>query len=167
MATLDNIDQVAEPSKPVPPVVMSQERGQTKHLYICNEFPSCIFIFPNGKPAPFVNHRFMTDVLSEIEFLDAEVARPGSSLSVDPVNRTVEVFADPIAALRAKMFEEFKAEQARVAAGDAQLGTYTPDPKLGMATSATVKDLAAGSSSGATLAPVPGAHHITPNIRVK
>lgn len=166
MAT-DSIDQVAEPLKPVPPVVMSQERGKVKHLFICNEYPSCIFIFPNGKPAPFVNHQFMTDVLSEIEFLTEETKRPGSSISIDASRPTVEVFEDPIAALRAKMFEEFKTEQAKVAAGTTNLGKYEGDKNLNMANSSTIREMAAGSSGGATLTPVPAAHHIVPNIKVK
>lgn len=138
------------PTKPIEPVVMSQEKSTISKIYR-SAFPACMLVFPNGKPAHFLNHRFVTDVASEIEFLDAEIARGNQGLYVDPTDAIIEAPQDLLAGLKAKWEAEFLAKQAAAVAGDFDAGTSKPDANLGMGNSSGISKLAAGSASGASL----------------
>lgn len=157
MSTVD--DAIPLPTEPIKPIVMSQEKADVSKVYK-SPFNSCLLIFPNGKPASFYNHRFVTNVASEIEFLDAEIVRGNQGLYIDPDDYVVASQVDLLAGLKAQWEKEFRENLAKATSGEKQLGESKPDANLGMANSNTLGALAAGSASGmqspAPVAPVLG-----------
>jgi hypothetical protein len=149
----------AMPSTPIPVVVMSQAKAKQKALFK-SAIRYCLYLFPNGKPAHFIDHRFATDVVSEIEHLENEIAGGHTMLSVDLNERVVESYEDPIAGLRAKILAEVKAEMAAATNPENQMGNSQQGP-LNMATSASIVDMASGSAGKAS-----GVSTV-PTIRVK
>jgi len=108
---------------------------------------SVSYTFKNGKRANFVGGRYVTDIAHEIAELDAEIELHHPTFSSKP-EETVEV-TEPLAALRERFFEEFKAQEAALAARDKNTGASTVG-SLNVLNSTHVADAMAGSNSGAT-----------------
>ena len=121
--------------------------------------PFCKYIFKNGKEAPFIAGRYLTDVKSEIEELDAEVESKHPSIYIDAAEKEVNTAKlDPIEEIKRKAIAEFVASQLAANSKTNDRGSYEPG-KLNVTTSATVAEAAAGSDSGtaATASDTPGA----------
>jgi hypothetical protein len=147
------------PATPIQPVVMSTAKTKTKALFFCS-IPYSNYVFPNGKYAYFIDGKFVTDIVSEIEHLENEIANGHPCIFVKEAERTVEVFADPIVALRAKIEKEIRAEMAAATNPENDMGKSVQGP-LTMANSSTVGELTAGGNSGAAKTFSPG------NIKIK
>ena len=139
------------PTTPIPLVVMATAKAAKKALFKCLAYPSSVYIFPNGKPAHFVNGRFTTDIQSEIDHFENEIRNGHPTITVDENERIVEVFDDPISALRAKIEKEIRDKMAAATNPENDMGK-SESGKLAMATSTTIKDMAQGSTSGVALA---------------
>ena len=156
MAETSTMMTMGPPATPIPMVVMGTAKTKTKALFKCS-IPYSNYVFPNGKYAHFIGGRFATDIVSEIEHLENEVQNGHPTISIDENERIVEVFADPISALRSQIEAQIRAEMAAATDKGNDLGT-SESGKMTMANSSTVGELAAGV--GATVATkifVPGA----------
>lgn len=110
--------------------------------------PSMSVILANGKPCIFVNGYYRTDNPMEIGTLDSEVKAGHPHIFIDPNEVEVDsTLVDPMAALRHKIIEEYKASQ-EAAAGDPNrdMGTSDQTQKLNVSTSADIAQAAAGGS---------------------
>lgn len=110
--------------------------------------PSMSVILANGKPCIFVNGYYRTDNPMEIGTLDSEVKAGHPHIFIDPNEVEVDsTLVDPMAALRHKIIEEYKASQ-EVAAGDPNrdMGTSDQTTRLNVSTSKDIADAAAGGS---------------------
>lgn len=108
--------------------------------------PSVNYIFKNGKPAIFVQGVYTTDVVSEIEELDAEIAARHPHIFIDAAMREIDSSAvDPIAALREKIIAEYKATMASATSLDNDMGKSNQGP-LKPASSVDVAAATAGGS---------------------
>jgi hypothetical protein len=71
-------------------------------------------MFKNGKAAPFVDGKYATDIESEIEELDEEVAAGHPTFYIDDKEKELDTnVSDPMEAIRAKVIAEYLANQAR------------------------------------------------------
>jgi len=126
-----------------------------KNLYKSRLY-SCKYAFRAGSCANFVNFEYMTDIKSEIEELDNEIALGHPTLYTDPARKTVDTSKlDPLADIRAKAVADYIAGQKNATDPTNDMGTSAPG-KLNVATSANVAGAAAGSTSGQA-APAPTA----------
>ena len=125
-------------------VVETNQVNKGKKLYWAT-MPFMNFVFPNGKVAVFRHHRFATEVPSEIEVLDREVAgnHPYIYVKQDALYLTEEM-EDPMKALRAKFFAEFQAQQAAFVDPNNDMGTSTQENLRPQSTS----DIAAVAAGG-------------------
>lgn len=83
----------------------------TVHLFH-STMKSCRYIFKDGTAANFVNGKFVTTMDSQIAELQDAIAKRHPHIFVKTGEETVDYdIADPIAALRKKLFAEFMAEQ--------------------------------------------------------
>ena len=83
-----------------------------KQVFYC-AMPSCNYLFKNGKPAIFINHEYLTDIKSEIEELDAEIAIGHPHIKRDELKKEVDdTKLDPLAAVKAQAIREYLAAQA-------------------------------------------------------
>lgn len=116
-----------------------------------SRIPSCKFLFKNGKEANFIGGRFMTDVQSEIDELQAEVTLNHPHIYVDSAEAKVDSEKlDPLEEIRKKAVADYLAKQAAAVATSNDRGSTAQGGKLeGIANSATIASGAAGSSSGA------------------
>jgi len=108
-------------------------------------------ITDKGRLIVISNFKFITNNADEIAYLDAQI-EAGFNLLAKGVTITAED-ADPMSALRKKIIEEHEAKKAALADEVRDLG-QTSDKgvgalKLGASTTATIKSMAAGSSSSA------------------
>lgn len=97
---------------------------------------SCKYIFKDGTVANFVNGKFPTTLPQQIEELDKVVAAGHPHIHVRKGEEVVDYdTTDPLAELRKKFFNEFKAEQAQAAANPTtDFGTSTQGPLKGTST---------------------------------
>lgn len=105
-------------------------------------------VLPSGKFCVFVNGVYRTKDEGEITFFEREVVTGHPHLYIDPNESEVdETLVDPMAMLRHKIIEEYKASMA-AAAGDQNrdMGTSDQTQKLNVANSQNVQEAAAGGS---------------------
>lgn len=119
-----------------------------KNLYKSRIY-SCKYGFKNGKEANFVDFKYLTDIPSEIEELDAEIALKHPTIYVDQEKKTVDTSKlDPLEDIRAKAVADYIAQQKNAVKDGNDMGLSSPG-KLNVATSANIAAAAAGSASGA------------------
>lgn len=100
---------------------------------------SCRYVFKNGTVACFISGRYATDVKTEIEELDAEVALKHPTIYVDAKEKEVEQKAvDPIANLRKQIINDYLRDMGE---------SPKADPRVGLVNSKTVADTSAASVS--------------------
>lgn len=90
---------------------MSETEAKSKVIEFRNLLPSCKYAFKDGTTAVFINHIYHTSDEQEI----AELMKEVRSLANQYITGGTEVdqsVLDPLAGLKAKFFEEFKAAQA-------------------------------------------------------
>ena len=113
-----------------------------------SNIPSCRYVFKNGKVAPFIGGKYITNIKHEIDELDTEIEmkHPYISANKEEAVNTIE----PLEALKVRFFAEFQAAQAANLLKSNDAGT-SEQGKLNIANSSTVSAGMAGSSSaGAT-----------------
>lgn len=120
--------------------------GKMLRVYKCS-FMSTSFLMPNGKPCIFVNGVYRTDSPAEIAHFDEMIANGHPHFYVDPNEREVDAaLVDPMAAMRHRIIEEYKADQARASNPDNDMGTSDQTMKLNVATTRNIEEAAAGGS---------------------
>ena len=108
--------------------------------------PSINYIFGNGKPAPFINGRFCTNIPAEVMELTNEVRLGHPHIYIDKEDAVATTeFLDPMANLREKIIAEYL--EAQMAASDPtnDRGTTSQEP-LKPANSFDVAPAAAGGT---------------------
>lgn len=117
-----------------------------KKLYWAT-MPFMNFVFPNGKVAVFRHYRFATEVPSEIEVLDREVAgnHPYIYVKQDALYLTEEM-EDPMKALRKKIIADYLAEQAKFVDPTNDMGNTAQEPIRPQSTS-DIASVAAGGDA--------------------
>lgn len=109
------------------------------------------YIFKNGKEAPFVAGRYITDIKSEIEELEHEVSLSHPIIFIDANEKEVDASKlDPVEEIKRKAIAEFIVSQAAANSKTNDRGNYTQE-RLNVASSSTIAEGAAGSDSGASL----------------
>lgn len=127
----------------------------TLHVYK-STLPSCSYIFKNGKQAPFISQVFRTDVPTEIDELDGEVAAGHPHIYIDANEKTVESdMLDPMAVLKARFFAQFQAEQAAATNPSNDMGS-SDQTQVVPANSQDIASAAVGGSGEARLVNLPG-----------
>lgn len=122
----------------------------TLHVF-CSTIPSVNYLFPNGKPAIFVNNKFYTSVQEEIDHLQNEIKLGHPMIFQKTGEETMDAkYLDPMVGLREKIIAEAIAAGI-VSAGDPNrnMGTTTQAP-LKPATTVDISQAMAGGS-GASL----------------
>ena len=117
-----------------------------KKLYWAT-MPFMNFVFPNGKVAVFRHYRFATEVPSEIEVLDREVAgnHPYIYVKQDALYLTEEM-EDPMKALRKKIIADYLAEQAKFVDPNNNMGN-TVQENLRPQSTSDIASVAAGGDA--------------------
>ena len=154
MATIPQVQS----TKPIQSV-QSEDIPVTIKRVFKSRVPFCKYIFKGGKEAPFIAGRYLTDIKSEIEELEAEVEAKHPTIYIDSAEKEVNTAKlDPIEEIKRRAIAEFIASQAAANNKANDRGNYDAG-KLNVTTSATVAEAAAGSDSGtaATASGTPGA----------
>lgn len=123
------------------------------HVY-WGTLPSINYIFPNGKPAIFVNNRFTTNIPYEIEHLDNEIKMGHPHIYKKPGEETMDAkYLDPMEAVRERIIADAIAMGLVTANVDRDMGTSDQTQKLNVQTSTDVAAASAGhgNSSNARL----------------
>ena len=111
--------------------------------------PSVNYIFGNGKPAIFVQGFYRTNVQWEIEEFDREIAN-GHPHIHRPSKKEDQVIEsemlDPMAALRAKIIADYKAQEAAAINPSRDMGTTDQNAKLMPGNTMDVAEAAEGGS---------------------
>lgn len=108
--------------------------------------PSVNYVFRNGKPGIFIQGKFCTDVQSEIDELEDEIAKGHPHIYIDKAEAEIDSsIVDPIQALRAKIEAEVRAQMAAATDPANDMGATTQGP-LKPASSADVMEAAQGGS---------------------
>ena len=108
--------------------------------------PSVNYVFRNGKPGIFVQGRYCTDIEAEIAELEDEISKGHPHIYIDKDEAEIDSNAvDPIAALRAKIEAEVRAQMAAATDPTNDMGSTTQEP-LKPASSADVSEAAQGGS---------------------
>lgn len=151
---VDPVVKVEEPTPEVaaqatPEVVTEVEK--TYHVFY-NTISSCKMLTESGRVIAFVKGKYITDQQEEIDYLNKEIAAGTIYLSVIPGQEVMTATElDPMAMIRKKHFEEFKAEQAalahKIATGEGLTSSTSEVQKLVPGSTADVAKLAAGSGS--------------------
>ena len=122
-----------------------------------NTLGNCRYTFKGGKDANFLSGMYTTDIATEIEELDLEVASGHPHIYVDPEKLTIDTtYVDPLLEIKRKAIEEYLAAQAVAMDKTTDRGETDQNSKLqGIANTSTIADGAAESSSsdGAPIAP--------------
>lgn len=109
------------------------------------------YLFKNGKPAEFCNHFYSTMDQTEIAELRADAYILGITETEEVI--PLEELVNPLVALRAKYFREFKAEQlaARKRAGNINndAGYSVANPRINA--SSTMNAIDAGAAANAAM----------------
>ncbi len=122
-----------------------------KRLYWAT-MPFMNFIFPKGKVAVFRHHRYATDIQSEIEELDKEVANGHPHIYVkQEMMYLTEEMEDPMKALRSKIIAEFLAQQAAHVDPANNMGSSSQEPIRPQSTT-DIASVAAGGDATQTAA---------------
>lgn len=119
-----------------------------------SRIPSVNYIMPNGKPLIFQAGQYLTDDIKEIEHLKAEIKAGHAHIFQEsaPEAQTIQSdMLDPMAALKAKFFAEFQAQQQSALDPKSDKGTTTQVPLK----PASSKDIAPAASNGAVLVNLP------------
>lgn len=104
-------------------------------------------ILPNGKPVPFINGRYCTDVEYDIAHLDAAVTGGHPHIYIDPQDFEIDAgLVDPQEALREKIIQEYLASQAAAIDPNRDMGQTDQNLKLNVGNSANIADAASGGS---------------------
>jgi len=131
---------------PVPQLTGALQMA-TKNLYK-SRISSVKYAFLNGKEANFINFEYITDLSNEIAELDNEVLQQHPTIYTDPTRLTVDTNKrDPLEDIRAKAVADYIASQ-KVAMDPKQDRGTSVQGKLNVATSTSISEGAAGSSSG-------------------
>lgn len=128
----------------------------TLHVYKCH-LQSVNVVLPSGKFCVFVNGVYRTDDEGEIAFFDREVAMKHPHIYIDPLEKEVDSeLVDPMAMLRHKIIEEYKAAQLAAAGDpDRDMGSSDQNMKLNIGNTRDIAEAAAGGS-GVQAAPATG-----------
>lgn len=105
-------------------------------------------VLPSGKFCVFTNGYYRTKEEGEIAFFDREVALGHPHIYIDPHESEVdESLVDPMAMLRHKIIEEYKASMAAAAADpNRDMGSSDQSMKLNVGTTRDIAEAAAGGS---------------------
>ena len=127
-------------------VAETNQVNKGKKLYWAT-MPFMNFVFPNGKVAVFRHYRFATEVPSEIEVLDREVAgnHPYIYVKQDALYLTEEM-EDPMKALRKKIIADYLAEQAKFVDPNNNMGN-TSQENLRPQSTSDIASVAAGGDA--------------------
>lgn len=107
--------------------------------------PAINYVFKNGKPAIFIRGRFSTDVQSEIDELNAEIALNHPHIYIDDTETSVESDgSDLVSGLRERLRAELIAEMAIAGSLSNDRGASKDGP-IKPASTVDVAVLAAGS----------------------
>ncbi len=119
-----------------------------KKLYK-SRLPSCKFLFKNGKEAIFINSEFATDVVSEIEELNVEIASGHPHIYIDDTRKEIDTNQmDPLEHIKAKAVADYIAARQKANDPSNQRGN-TEQGKLNPTSSATISGAGAQSDSTA------------------
>lgn len=119
----------------------------TYHKFVSN-IPSSKYVFKDGSIAVFVAGQYLTDDDDYAAELNKEIKLKHPHISVDPNALTVTSESlDPLASLRKKFFEEFKAAQAAAVDPSNDMGNSVQGKLAGMSTSRGVDQITAPSKS--------------------
>lgn len=112
-------------------------------------FPSCQYVFKSGKVAAFIGGIYRTNIKSEIEELDSEIAEGHPNLYVTEEKTVDTTKLDPLANLKEKIIADYIAAQAKAVDPTNDMGTESTSPgkPAGMQTSAGTVNLASKSNS--------------------
>jgi hypothetical protein len=106
------------------------------------------YVFTSGKEAAFVGGEYLTDIASEIETLEQEIAAGHPHIYVDSAKATVDTDnMDPLEQIRQKAIADYIASQAAATNPANDLGTSEAGA-LNPSSSATLQAMAADSSAG-------------------
>lgn len=104
------------------------------------------YILKNGKQCAFIDGAYYTSNEAEIAELNEEIRNGHPHIFVKPGQLTIESkLLDPMEALKAKFFEEFKANQAAALNPDADRGT-TEQTQVVPANTNNIAEASAGGS---------------------
>ena len=119
-----------------------------KHAFQCSLGYSR-FTLSKGKDVHFLNGEYLTDIQSEIDELNTEVANGHPHITVNPDRVTVDTkFVDPLEAIKAKAIADYLANQAASLDKTNDRGDYDASKLTGIGNSTTVSEGMAGSNSG-------------------
>lgn len=125
---------------------------QDKYRLFKSSLPLNNYIFPNGRVARFVNGRFLTNIIEEIEHLEEQIqVHQNPYFFIDENESEADPkLEDPHEKLRAQIIADYLAAEARATNPKNDAGNYTP----GKLTPQSSVDTAATSAggSGAALA---------------
>jgi hypothetical protein len=111
----------------------------------CSTFPSCVYVFKNGKHAPFIAGEYHTADPIEIEELTAEITRGHEVYHFNEAKREVDTNnIDPLEYIKKKAVEEYLAKQTAANNPNNDRGS-TEETKL--APQVTTKLVTAASSN--------------------
>lgn len=129
-----------------------QPSGKMLRVYKCT-FMSTSYLMPDGKPCIFVNGVYRTDSPKEIAQFDEMIAGGHPHFYVDPAEREVDsALIDPMAAMKHRIIEEYKAQMAAATDPNRDMGTSDQSMKLNVATTRNIEEAAAGGSGSALAA---------------
>lgn len=124
--------------------------GKMLRVFKCT-FMSTSFLMPNGKPCIFINGVYRTDIPAEIAEFENMIVNGHAHFFVDPNEREVDsALVDPMAALRHRIIEEYKASELAASNPDNDMGTSDQSMKLNVSSTRDIQEAAAGGS-GASL----------------
>jgi hypothetical protein len=130
------------------PVATQEVPEKLVHVFK-GKMPSFKYIFLNGKEASFINHEFTTDIQSEIDELNAEIASRHPHIYVQEGEETKSsTMVDPLETVRTKAVADYIAAQEVANNKTNDRGTTSLE-KLKVATSASVVEGSADSTSAA------------------
>ncbi len=141
---------------------MSTQAAVVLHLFI-NTLGNSRYTFKNGKNAHFIDGTFTTSLQSEIDELNEEIEAGNPYIKVDPNRVTITADElDPIEMIRKKAVEDYKAKLSAAQDTEKNLSESDSGKLSGIGTTASIADMAAGSTStdaspGAALLATPGA----------
>lgn len=93
-----------------------------KNLFF-STFPSCSYVFRNGKPAHFIGGKYSTAIESEIKELEEEIAAGHPHLYINEQQRTISAAdEDPIEQIKKKAIAEYLAAQKTAVNPEADRG---------------------------------------------
>jgi hypothetical protein len=123
---------------------------QAEYRLFKSSMPMNSYIFPNGRIARFVNGRFLTNVVEEIEHLEEQIQiHQNPYIYVDKEELVADPkLEDPMEALRAKIIAEYLAVEAKATNPKNDAGNYSPGRLTPQSSTDTAATAAGGSGAG-------------------